>query len=72
MTPALLESPLHLFAQARMGAAAGGPRMTLEERLEGAWRSVNSAGRAECPVCHADMHLDNGLGRCNGCGTALS
>ena len=48
-------------------------RMTLEQRLEGAWEGVRCAGRADCPVCHAPMgRAADGSGRCAGCGSQLS
>jgi hypothetical protein len=72
MTTAVLESRLSPFAEARRSGPAGGPRATLEERLEGAWRGVQTEGRAECPVCRSSMTPDGGAGRCGGCGSTLS
>jgi hypothetical protein len=68
MSSALMEAPTALFAT----AAAGGRRPTLEELLESRWRAVNAAGQADCPVCHATMHLEGEQARCGGCGTTLS
>ena len=65
---ALLEAPAPLFASA---SPADGPRPTLEELLESRWRAVNAEGEADCPVCHAAMHLEGEHARCGGCGTAL-
>jgi ribosomal protein L37AE/L43A len=72
MTAALAESPLSFFAEAGRQAPAGGPRLTLEERLDSTWRALRSNGAAECPVCHTAMRLDHGVGRCSGCGSTLS
>jgi hypothetical protein len=76
MSPAVLDAPRggpgSLFATAPRGRAAGGRRATLEELLEGAWRSVRSDGEAECPVCHAAMHRAAGRARCEGCGATLA
>jgi hypothetical protein len=72
MTTALLDSPLSLFGQARRLRPAGGRDVTLEERLESALRSVHADGAAECPVCRARMHPEDGAARCSGCGSTLS
>jgi hypothetical protein len=72
MTSALLESPLSLFAETRRARPAGGGGTTLEERLDEAWRAVRAEGQAECPVCRARMRLQDGAGRCTGCGSTLS
>ena len=72
MTSALLESPLSLFAEARRSQPAGGRGITLEERLEHAWRAVHAEGLAECPVCHAGMRAEGSAARCAGCGSTLA
>ena len=84
MSTALLESPLSPFGQGHRCRAAGGPGLTLEERLEAAWRAVQGEGVAECPVCRACMHAEGGAdeaegarpagasARCGRCGTTLS
>jgi hypothetical protein len=72
MTTALLESPLPLFAEASRSRPAGGRGMTLEERLEGAWRAVRAEGVAECPVCRTAMRAENGAAKCSGCGSTLA
>jgi hypothetical protein len=69
--PSLLASPPSLFAAARRSGPAGGRGVTLEERLERAWRAVQAEGRAECPVCRAGMRADSGVARCTGCGSTL-
>jgi hypothetical protein len=50
----------------------GGGRVTLEERLESAWRGLHAAGAAECPLCGGRMTLGGGAGECGGCGGRLS
>ncbi|MGH2762367.1 MAG: hypothetical protein ACRDL4_21310 [Thermoleophilaceae bacterium] len=72
MTTALLESTLSPFGEAGRARPAGGRRPTLEERLEEAWRAVRADGRAECPVCHAEMRPEDGAARCGDCGSTLT
>ena len=72
MTTALLESPLSLFGEARRLRPADGRGITLEELLEDTLRSAQAGGAAECPVCHARMHAEDGAARCSGCGSTLS
>ena len=67
----LLEAPATRFASPR-ARAAGGRRPTLEDLLDATWRSARSHAEAECPVCHAAMHLEDDRARCGGCGTTLS
>jgi hypothetical protein len=70
MTTALLESPPSLFGDPRR--PAGGRGITLEELLESTLRSAQAGGTAQCPVCHARMHAQDGAARCSGCGSTLS
>jgi hypothetical protein len=72
MTSAVLESPLSLFAESHRVGTPGDRGATLEERLERALGAVRAEGVAECPVCQATMRLDDGAGRCTGCGSALA
>ena len=72
MSAALLEAPARLLTSASRPGAAGGPRATLEELLEGRWRTAHAAGATECPVCEAQMRLEDEQARCSGCGTTLS
>ena len=72
MTTALLESPLSLFGEAGRLRPAGGRGCTLEELLESTLRSAQAGGVAECPVCRARMHAEDGAARCSGCGSTLS
>ncbi len=72
MSPALLETPIAGFAEARAGRPAGGGRVTLEERLEATWRAIRAGHEAECPVCHARMRLEAGAGCCGRCGSRLT
>jgi hypothetical protein len=56
-------------------SSAARPRdgsMTLEERLQGAWRALESDHAADCPVCGARMALRGGVGECGGCGSRLA
>jgi hypothetical protein len=72
MSSAVLDAPATLFGSKSGSGPAGGRRPTLEELLDGTWRAARSHAEAECPVCRAAMHLEDGLARCGGCGTTLS
>jgi tRNA(Ile2) C34 agmatinyltransferase TiaS len=72
MTPALLESPLPVFGDARRLRPAGGSEISLEELLDRTLRSARTDGVAECPVCRARMHPEGDAARCSGCGSTLS
>jgi hypothetical protein len=72
MTTALLESPPSLFGDPRRLRPAEGRGITLEELLESTLRSAQAGGTAQCPVCHARMHAQDGAARCSGCGSMLS
>jgi len=72
MTAAALAAPAGAFAEAAPSASQGGGRMTLEERLDRAWRVLRAGGAAECPVCGGDMALRGAAGECGGCGTRLT
>lgn len=41
---------------------------TLEDTILGAWEDLAARGRAECPVCHAEIEPAG----CAGCGSGLS
>lgn len=71
MATALLESPLHLFTPGPVGRS-GGRRLTLEERLQGAWEGLRADGVADCPVCRSRMVVRDGAGGCGSCGAQLS
>jgi hypothetical protein len=51
---------------------AGGGRLTLGELVADAWEGLLAAGSAPCPVCAGRMEREGDLGRCVGCGSALS
>jgi hypothetical protein len=72
VSAAVLEAPATLFAQAREAGPAGGGRTTLAELLDGTWRTARSGAETECPMCHAEMHLEADVARCRACGTTLS
>ena len=72
MTAAMLEAPPAGSAGWQAARSVGGRGVTLEERLESAWRAAQREGVAECPVCHGPM-LGAGAGaRCGGCGSVVS
>jgi hypothetical protein len=72
MTAALLDSPAPLFTQAGARVRPSGGQMTLEERLRGTWRALQTEGVAECPLCSSRMTLRDGSGACGSCGTRLT
>ena len=51
---------------------AGGGRVTLEERLQAAWRGLHTDLEAACPVCAGRMTLRDGAGECEGCEASLA
>jgi hypothetical protein len=50
------------------GADRGG--VTLEERLDHAWRAAVEA-TAECPLCHGTMAREGGSVVCHECGSSV-
>ena len=42
--------------------------VTLEDSILGAWEALEARGRAECPVCSAEI----AVGGCPTCGSELS
>jgi hypothetical protein len=72
MTAALVDSPVRLFGEAAGPVRPSGGRMTLEERLTGTWRALQTEGVTECPACRSRMTLREGSGVCCSCGTRIS
>jgi hypothetical protein len=78
MSSAVLEAPATLFAAAATLAAPAearrpsGRSRTLAELLDDTWRAARSSAEADCPMCHAPMHLEAGTAHCGSCGTTLS
>ena len=71
MSPALLEAPRPLLTRDGVTSTVGGRGVTLEERLEVAWRSAHRDGATDCPVCDAAMRTNGAAARCGGCGSVL-
>jgi hypothetical protein len=71
MTATLLDRASRVFAEAPAVAPSSGGRITLEERLQGAWRLLHVEGAADCPVCGGEMTLDGGTAECRGCGARM-
>jgi hypothetical protein len=71
VSAALLEAPPRLLERDGVTSTVGGRGVTLEERLEAAWRSARRDGATECPVCDAAMRADGAAARCGGCGSVL-
>ena len=42
--------------------------VTLEDQILGAWEALMARGRAECPVCHAELETSG----CETCGSQLA
>jgi hypothetical protein len=72
MTPAALEAPPARSAGWQAARRVGGRGVTLEERLESAWRAAQREGVAECLVCHGQMLAAGAGARCEGCGSVIS
>jgi hypothetical protein len=53
-------------------AAAGTMGSTLDTLIQRLWEGLWNAGGAPCPMCSAQMRLQNGRGVCSSCGSALS
>jgi hypothetical protein len=70
MATALMERPLRVYADA-LEVRSGGRRLTLEQRLQGAWEGLRADGATDCPVCHARMVARGRAGACSSCGTQL-
>ena len=71
MSAAMLDAPSRAVAEAASPAPRGGGRMTLEARLQGAWRLLRAEGAAACPACGGEMTLRAGLGECGDCGARM-
>jgi ribosomal protein L37AE/L43A len=71
MATALMERPLRDYARA-LEVPSGGRRLTLEQRLQGAWEGLRADGATECPLCHARMVARERSGACTSCGTQLA
>jgi hypothetical protein len=72
VTAAVLDAPGPTSGEARSSAARAGGSVTLEERLQSAWRALQAAGAAECPLCGGEMTLHGGAGECGGCGAKMT
>jgi hypothetical protein len=75
VTPALLDRPASLLADAATPAGhagpAGGGRLTLEERLNAILHEARTTGSTECPVCHSGMTYTRAGAQCGGCRARL-
>jgi tRNA(Ile2) C34 agmatinyltransferase TiaS len=72
MTAAVLEAPPDGSAGPQEARSDGGRGITLEERLESAWRAAHRESFAECPVCRGLMVAAGAGARCGGCGSVVS
>jgi hypothetical protein len=71
VSAAMLDAPSRAVAEASSPAPRGGGRMTLEARLQGAWRLLRAEGAAACPACGGEMTLRAGIGECGDCGARM-
>jgi hypothetical protein len=80
VTSAVLDSPACMHAGSEAPARPGGGRVTLEERLQAAWRGLRADGTVPCPVCRGRMTAvpaggagaGSGGGGCADCGALLT
>ena len=72
MSAAVLEAPPTPAASPQGRGSVGGGKVTLEERLESAWRAAQRDGVTECPLCRASMLAAGAAARCGGCGSLVS
>lgn len=63
--PVLRSRPEPARSAQRLFEPAGS---TLEDTILGAWEDLAARGRAECPVCHAEIEPAG----CRSCGSELS
>ncbi len=68
----LLDVPSRRRSDAAFPNGSRDERLTLEERLERAWRGLHGDGAAECPLCDGGMTLHAGAGECRACGARLT
>jgi len=78
-TPRQVDDPVHTrprMSRDRKGfrSSSAGGRLTLEQRLEGVWEGLRTAGTVECPVCHGELSsAATGMqARCARCGSTIS
>jgi hypothetical protein len=72
VTASLLDIPTRGPAKPSSPAPSRDERLTLEERLERAWRGLRRYGEAKCPICGGGMTLHGGAGDCRACGGRLT
>ena len=70
MSAALLEAAAvgRLFCDERPTRDSDDGRITLAERLEVTWQSLQAGREAECPLCSSRLRPHVG---CDGCGSRL-
>jgi hypothetical protein len=71
VSSALLEAPSRPAPCPQDERPHDGRSLTLEQRLETAWRCAQQAGVVECPVCRASMRRADGAARCEGCDSVV-
>jgi hypothetical protein len=71
VSSALLEVPSRPALCPQDERPHDGRSLTLEQRLETAWRCAQQAGVVECPVCRASMRRADGAARCEGCDSVV-
>jgi hypothetical protein len=51
---------------------AGGPVLTLDERISRVWEGILATGAVDCPVCRGPMERMGDSGRCVRCHSTLT
>ena len=61
-----------LREERRQPRHSDGGGLTLGQLVDSVWEGLHAAGVAGCPVCGGRMARAGDVGRCGGCGSALS
>ena len=71
--PALpIEQDFALREEHERPTVSDGGRLTLGHLVDSVWEGLHAAGAAGCPVCGGRMERTGLVGRCGGCGAAVS
>jgi hypothetical protein len=70
--PLPLEQDFALREEHEEPRHSDGGRLTLGQLVDSVWEGLHAAGAAGCPVCGGRMERAAEVGRCGGCGSALS
>ena len=70
--PLPLEQDFALREEHEEPRNSDGGGLTLGQLVDSVWEGLHAAGVAGCPVCGGRMERAAHVGRCGGCGSALS